>query len=114
LKAVIMTTTRKEMVCTICGRQASYRFHRENTGHELRCLRHAVFYGPVFQRAVRVAAVVGTILFFINQADVVLSGHLTSIVALKIALTFLVPFSVSTYSALQINRLRAILPSAAA
>jgi hypothetical protein len=54
----------------------------------------------------RVAAVVGTILFAINQADVVLGGHLTPLVAAKIALTYLVPYSVSTYSALEINRLR--------
>ena len=71
----------------------------------MRCVRHAVGYGPVFRRALRVAAVVGTILFLINQADVVLSGNLTPVVALKVGLTYLVPFSVSTYSALQINRI---------
>jgi hypothetical protein len=64
-----------------------------------------VFYGPVFRRALRVAAVVGTILFLINQADIVLRGDLTPLVALKIALTYLVPFSVSTFSALGISRI---------
>jgi hypothetical protein len=53
-----------------------------------------------------VALVVGTILMAINQSDVLLSGHLTSLVAAKIGLTYLVPFSVSTYSALAANRLR--------
>jgi hypothetical protein len=72
----------------------------------MRCLRHAVVYPPVVRRAVRVALVVGTLLFIINQADIVLRGDLSSGVALKIGLTFLVPFSVSTYSALQINRIR--------
>lgn len=62
-------------------------------------------YRPVTRRALRVALVVGTILFIINQADVVLRGDLTTTVALKIALTYLVPYSVSTYSALQINRI---------
>lgn len=57
-------------------------------------------------RALRVAAVVGTILFVINQLDVVVSGTLTALVAGKIALTYLVPYSVSTYSALEVNRLR--------
>ena len=57
-------------------------------------------------RALRVAAVVGTILFVINQLDVVVSGMLTALVAGKIALTYLVPYSVSTYSALEVNRLR--------
>jgi uncharacterized membrane protein len=53
-----------------------------------------------------VAAVVGTILFSINQLDVVVGGHLTALVALKVALTYVVPYSVSTYSALEVNRLR--------
>lgn len=57
-------------------------------------------------RALRVAAVVGTILFVINQLDVVASGTLTALVAGKIALTYAVPYSVSTYSALEVNRLR--------
>jgi hypothetical protein len=71
----------------------------------LRCWRHGVSYGPVLRRAVRVALVVGTLIFLINQADVVLSGHLTRLVAVKIGLTYLVPFSVSTYSALALNRI---------
>lgn len=53
----------------------------------------------------RVALVVGVVLFAINQLDVVLSGGLTPVVIGKIGLTFAVPYSVSTYSALQINRL---------
>jgi hypothetical protein len=65
-----------------------------------------VFYGPVFRRALQVAAVVGTILFAINQLNVVLTGGVTPFVVLKIALTYLVPFLVSTYSALEINRIR--------
>lgn len=57
-------------------------------------------------RAVRVALVVGVILFTINQLDVILRGELTPVVAAKIALTFAVPYGVSTYSALQIARVR--------
>jgi hypothetical protein len=38
----------------------------------------------------------------------VLSGKVTPLVVLKIILTYLVPFLVSTYSALEINRLRPI------
>jgi len=53
-----------------------------------------------------VALVVGTILIVINQADVLLGGQLTAVVVAKIGLTYLVPFSVSTYSALAANRLR--------
>ena len=57
-------------------------------------------------RALRVALVVGVVLFAINQLDVVLGGGLSWVVAAKIALTFLVPYTVSTYSALQVNRVR--------
>ena len=72
----------------------------------MRCTRHAVVYPRVRDRAVRVALVVGTILFLINHLDVVLSGNLKLLVVMKIALTFLVPYSVSTYSALEVNRRR--------
>lgn len=44
-----------------------------------------------------IALVVGTILFFINQLDVVLAGRATPTVWLKVALTYLVPFCVSNY-----------------
>ncbi len=63
-------------------------------------------YWPVCGRAITVALVVGTILMVINQGDVLLTGHLTVLVASKIVLTYTVPFSVSTYSALAANRLR--------
>ena len=53
-------------------------------------------------RAVVVALVVGTILFAINQLDVVLSGAITPLVVSKIVLTYVVPYSVSTYSALEV------------
>jgi hypothetical protein len=55
---------------------------------------------------VRVALVVGVVLFAINQLDVVLRGGTTPLVLAKIALTFFVPYAVSTYSALEVNRLR--------
>ncbi|HET7700544.1 MAG TPA: nitrate/nitrite transporter NrtS [Candidatus Limnocylindria bacterium] len=70
-----------------------------------RCTRHAVVFPAVRDRAVRVAAVVGTVLFAINQLDVVARDGLTALTAAKIALTFAVPYAVSTYSALQVNRL---------
>jgi hypothetical protein len=99
--------------CDRCGRIARFRFAGTGTVPALRCWRHAVVYGPVFWRAVRVAAVVGTILFLINQLNVVLAGMTTPLVVLKIVLTYVVPFLVATYSALQINRLRAgtVVPS---
>ena len=93
-------------VCDLCGRNARYHFAVAAPVEAKRCTRHAIFYPPVRGRALQVAALVGTILFGINQAEVVLTGHLTALVAFKSVLTYVVPFSVSTYSALQINRLR--------
>lgn len=57
-------------------------------------------------RAAAVAAVVGTVLFAINQLDVVIGGALTATVAEKILLTYAVPYSVSTYSSLGASRIR--------
>ena len=49
------------------------------------------------QRALRVAAVVGTILIAINQGDKILAGEFLPL--WKLVLTYCVPYSVSTYSA---------------
>jgi hypothetical protein len=91
--------------CGVCGRPARYAFASAG-GRDDRCLRHAILYPPVRDRALRVAAVVGVVLFVINQLDVVVRGELTPVVATKILLTFAVPYAVSTFSALGINRLR--------
>lgn len=52
----------------------------------------------------RIAAIVGTILFTINQLDVVLSGRATVGVWLKVGLTYLVPFCVSNWGILVATR----------
>ena len=70
-----------------------------------RCGWHALAYWPVCGRAIRVALNAGTLLMVINQGDVLLSGHLTVLIASRILLTNAVPFSVSTYSGLAANRL---------
>lgn len=53
---------------------------------------------PVVTRAVRIALVVGTILAVINHGDRLLVGDINMNAALKILLSFCVPYSVSTYS----------------
>jgi len=88
-----------------CTRAASYRFVSAAQDTGIRCRWHALVYWPVCGRAIKVALVVGTILMVINQGDVLLSGQLTVLVACKIVLTYAVPLSVSTYSALAANRL---------
>jgi len=49
------------------------------------------------RRTVAVALVVGTVLFAINQLDVVIAGRAGAGTVLKIVLTYLVPFLVSNY-----------------
>jgi hypothetical protein len=54
-----------------------------------------VLHRPHLGKTLRIALVVGTILFCINQLDVVLSGRATALIWAKIALTYCVPFVVS-------------------
>ncbi|MEM6899140.1 MAG: nitrate/nitrite transporter NrtS [Pseudomonadota bacterium] len=61
-------------------------------------------------RALRVAAIVGTILILINQIDVLLAGTLPPV--WKILLTYCVPYSVSTYSAAAFKVSSAVCPDA--
>ena len=53
----------------------------------------------VATRAVKVGVIVGTILTAINQGDLILAGDLERVSGWKILLTYLVPYSVSTYAA---------------
>ena len=56
------------------------------------------------RKTVGVALVVGTVLFLINQLDVVLRHDATTVTYLKVALTYLVPFCVSNYGVLVATR----------
>lgn len=52
----------------------------------------------VLVRAVRVSAVVGTILSVVNQGDRILSGALQGTGWLRVGFNYLVPFLVALYS----------------
>ena len=52
----------------------------------------------VVMRAARIAFIVGIVLALINHGNRLITGAITGEVLLKIALTFLVPYCVSTYS----------------
>jgi hypothetical protein len=54
-----------------------------------------VFFPSNLKKTIRIALIVGIILFTINQLDVVLKGKATPFVWFKIGLTFVVPFCVS-------------------
>ena len=58
----------------------------------------------IVTRAAKVSAIVGTILVAINQGDALLQGIITPAVAAKIALTYCVPYAVSTYASIEATR----------
>ena len=59
------------------------------------------FSKEVFPRAVRVALVVGTLLALINHGDNIVTLSLSSDDLIKVLLTYLVPYGVSTFSAVR-------------
>ncbi len=63
---------------------------------------------PHLARTVAVALIVGTVLFAINQLDVLLAGRATGLTWLKVALMYLVPFLVSNYGVLSATRSSAL------
>ena len=52
----------------------------------------------IVARSLRISLVVGTILVLINHIDALLSGNITFGLLVKIVLTYMVPYSVSSYS----------------
>ena len=86
--------------CPHLHRRHPYRFRHSAP----LCLSCAVRFPPVLRRALALAAIIGSVLTLINQGDVLLAGKITPLVAMKIALTYTVPYLVSTYSALYANR----------
>jgi hypothetical protein len=55
-------------------------------------------------RALKVAVVVGLILAVINHGDNLLAGTMTATAWIKVFLTFLVPYCVSTYASVEAIR----------
>lgn len=64
------------------------------------------FEKPVYTRAIKVALVVGTILTLINHGDTLLQGALSTKILFQIALTYLVPYAVTTYASVEAIRNR--------
>lgn len=62
--------------------------------------------GNVVRPALKVAAVVGTVLVLINQGDLLMSGAMAELSVAKVLLTYCVPYCVSTWSAVSVIRAR--------
>lgn len=58
----------------------------------------------VVHNAVKVSLVVGTLLAIINHGDAIMHMEMPAQTALKIVLSYLVPYCVSTYSAVKVLR----------
>jgi len=58
----------------------------------------------VVKRAAKIAFVVGVVIAMINHGDRITAGQMDPTAWLKCALTFLVPYSVSTYSSVMAVR----------
>lgn len=71
------------------------------------------FDSSVVKRAAKIAGIVGLILAVLNHGDSVLAGTADMTTWLKIVLTFLVPYCVSTYSSVLAvrERLQALEPT---
>lgn len=65
-----------------------------------------VLYRRHLRATTRIALVVGTVLFAINQLDVVLAGHATTTTWVKSGVTYFVPFVVSNLGVLTATRRR--------
>jgi hypothetical protein len=63
-----------------------------------------VLHRPHLRRTITIALIVGTILFCINQLDVVVRGDATAIVWIKSAVTYVVPFCVANAGVLVATR----------
>jgi hypothetical protein len=65
-----------------------------------------LLYPAYLRKTVSIAFLVGTVLFAINQLDVVVRGDATALVWLKSVVTYLVPFCVSNAGVLIASRRR--------
>jgi hypothetical protein len=72
--------------------------HADAAGAEARSWLADALRADVVRRSLRVALVVGALLVAINHGDHLLAGAVSASGWLKIALTFLVPYGVSTYA----------------
>jgi hypothetical protein len=58
----------------------------------------------IVKRSLRVSAIVGSLLALINHGDKIIALSLDAPIVLKIGLTYLVPYSVATWAAVQTAR----------
>ena len=92
-------------LCGRCAKRAARYSFIEAGVRVLACLGCFVRSRVVVRRALITALVVGTVLMAINQGDVILRGDLRAAHLLKIPLTYVVPYAVTTWGALAVGRI---------
>ncbi|MDE0988843.1 MAG: nitrate/nitrite transporter NrtS [Pseudomonadales bacterium] len=73
-------------------------------------MANQLFLRPVVLTAIKVALVVGTVLALINHGPALLALELSRQQILQIALTYLVPYGVSTYSSVKMLKNQSVSP----
>jgi hypothetical protein len=73
---------------------------RSTMGEAAKCFYCAIRHRPMLRRSLLTAIVVGTIVTFINQGDIIGSGSWSSELYWKVPITCCVPFFVATWGAL--------------
>jgi len=94
----------RSMRCERCERRAAAYRRFGGAGPAARCWWCFVRDRRLVRRAGLTALVVGTVLTAINQGNVLLSGELPAALWWKVPLTYLVPYSVTTWGALSSSR----------
>ena len=98
--------TLSQVGCGRCDRTltgAAYEV-RSRQERAVRCLRCVLVFGPLVVRSTVVCAVVGTLLVAINQGNTILGGNASLELAWKVPLTYAVPYTVATVSAVLNSR----------
>jgi hypothetical protein len=92
--------------CARCGRRLAERSGYRLPDGERRCIRCVWRHRAIVRRALVTALIVGTILTIINQGNHLLAGDLSWPLLVRIGLTYLVPYCVSTSGAVGLSRVQ--------
>lgn len=91
--------------CPDCGAEVPhFSASRHVSWQQWRDIPSVVLLPRHLRRTIATALAVGSVLFCINQLNVVLAGHATAVVWFKSGVTYLVPFTVSNIGVLIATR----------
>jgi hypothetical protein len=95
--------------CTL-SKRPTFQFETVQ-GLVFKCPACAIRHWPMLRRSLTIASIVGSVLTAINQGDILLRGPWPAVLFWKIPLTYSVPFTVATVSALLNARSRRARPA---